>query len=69
MANLLIKYNKKSYNWSIYINKYLFFTFFIKNKNKINIKNFSRLSFKYLILLKILRAFGLIKSLKNFKDY
>lgn len=69
MAKLLIKYNKKPYNWTIYINNYLFLCFFINMKNKINIKSFSKISFRYLVLLKILRTFGLVKSLKNFKEF
>jgi hypothetical protein len=68
MLKCNIIYNKKKDFWMVYINKYLFLIIYI-NKNKYIDAKFSKLFFKYLFLLKILRQFGLIKSLKNLKNY
>jgi hypothetical protein len=68
MIKLLVQYNKHAYNWTIYLDKKLFHTVYIK-KNLTTKQFFSKLSKKYLILLIILRNFGLVKPLKNFKDY
>ena len=69
MVKIFINYNKKSYNWVVYINRYLFLTFLIKNKSNIINKKCSILYCNYLLLLKILRQFGLVKAIKNLSNY
>lgn len=63
---IIVKYNKKTTKWTIFIdNKVLFnSTIIIKKKN-----NYSIFLYNYLIILKILRQFGLKKPIKNCKQY
>jgi hypothetical protein len=56
-----IKYNEKTNNWLIFINKQLFLNIIINNASNSNSKNIN----KYLYLSKILRQFGIIKPLKK----
>lgn len=67
---IYIKYNKINNTFIIKINKYLFLTHRNKKykKNKI-INNLSILDYNYLIILKILRIFGLKRPLNNFRDF
>ena len=64
---ILIKFNKKGYNWTVYLDNYLFLTYSLKNKLFSN--NHSKIFYNYFILLKILRQFGLLKSVKNLKEF
>lgn len=66
---ILIKLNKKGYNWLVYIDNYLFLTFSLKSKIILKKKNYSKIFFNYFLLLKILRQFGLLKPLKNIKNF
>ena len=72
MLKLIIKYNKKKNIWLTFINKYLFITLKVGNNigyiNNVNIK-YSKIFIKYFLLLKILRQYGLIRSIKNLKKY
>jgi len=67
---ILIKYNKKKYKYIVRLNNKIFINFlnkkFIKTKN---LKNISLIIYNYILLIKLLRNFGLIKSLNNKKDY
>ena len=60
------KYNKKKKNYIIKLNNNLLFNYYLK-KNKKN--KHSYINYNYYILLKILRIFGLIKPIYNYKDY
>lgn len=64
---IAIKFNKKGYNWTVYIDNYLFLTYSLKKKLFSN--NHSNIFNNYFMLLKILRQFGLIKPLKNIKKF
>ena len=64
---ILIKFNKKGYNWTVYIDNYLFLTYSLKNKLFFN--NYSKVFYNYFMLLKILRQFGLLKPVKNLKKF
>lgn len=63
---ILIKYNKKLSKWIVFLNNNVLFDMLIL---KINKKNYSIFFKNYFILLKILRQFGIKKSLKNMKEY
>jgi hypothetical protein len=64
-----INYNKIKFIFYIKINKKLLINFQLINKKKIKKINSSILNYNYNLFLKILRNYGLIKSLKNNKDY
>jgi len=67
---ILIKYNNKKYKYAIKLNKKIFINFFIKKFIKINkLENISLIIYNYILLIKLLRNFGLVKSLNNTKDY
>jgi len=71
MLKLVIKYNKKKNIWLTFLDKYLFITLKVGNIGYINNINiiYSKIFIKYFILLKILRQYGLIRSIKNLKKY
>lgn len=67
---IYIKYNSKKFKYIIKIDNKIFINFIIKkfiNKNKL--KNISLLVYNYILVIKLLRIFGLNKSLINKKDY
>jgi hypothetical protein len=61
-----IRFNKKINSWLIYINKNIFLTFLNK---RINYNKYSNNINNYYYLLRILRQIGLIKKIKNNKNY
>jgi hypothetical protein len=61
-----IRFNKKINSWLIYINKNIFLT--LLNK-RINYNKYSNNINNYYYLLRILRQIGLIKKIKNNKNY
>lgn len=63
---IIIKYNIKLSKWIIFLNTKVLFS--LKLNNDYSNKNSIFLS-NYLILLKILRQFGLKKPVKNLKQY
>jgi hypothetical protein len=66
IMKIRIQYNKNKRIYIVKINNKLLFNYYLK-KNKKN--NFSYMNYNYNILLKILRIFGLTKSIYNYKDY
>ncbi len=64
---IIIKYNIKLAKWTIFLNNKALFSLFILKNNKIN--NYSIFFYNYLLLLKILRQFGLKKVIKNYNKY
>jgi len=67
---ILIKYNKKKYKYTVKLNNKIFINFLIKKFIKDNkLQNISLIIYNYILLIKLLRNFGLIKSLSNSKDY
>ena len=67
---ILIKYNKKKYKYTVKLNNIIFINFFMKKFIKDNkLQNISLIIYNYILLIKLLRNFGLIKSLSNSKDY
>jgi hypothetical protein len=67
---VIIKYNKKKYKYLIKLNNKIFINFIIKKFIKINkLENISLIIYNYILLIKLLRIFGLIKSLNNTRDY
>ena len=71
MLKLTIRYNKIKNIWSAYLDKFLFTSLKVKELNYIkNIKIFySKIFLKYFLLLRILRQYGLIKSIKSLKNF
>ncbi len=63
---ILLKFNKELSKWTIFIDKKVLLDFSL-NKNIYN--NYSIFLKSYNILLKILRQFGVLKALKNKKQY
>lgn len=63
---IILKYNHKLAKWTIFLNTKVLFSMFLLNNDN---KNYSIFTYNYLILLKILRQFGLKKSIKNYKKY
>jgi hypothetical protein len=61
-----IEYNKLKKIYIVKLNKKILFNYYFKLNKK---NNYSLLNYNYNILLKILRIFGLIKPLYNYKDY
>ena len=67
---VIIKYNKRKYKYLIKLNNKIFINFIIKKFIKINkLENISLIIYNYILLIKLLRIFGLTKSLNNSKDY
>jgi len=67
---VIIKYNKKKYKYLIKLNNKIFINFIIQKFIKINkLENISLIIYNYILLIKLLRIFGLIKSLNNTIDY
>jgi hypothetical protein len=67
---ILIKYNKKKYKYTIILNEKVFINFLIKKFIKTKkLENISLVIYNYILLIKLLRNFGLIKSLNNKIDY
>ena len=67
---VIIKYNKKKYKYFIKLNNKIFINFIIKKFIKINkLKNIILIIYNYILLIKLLRIFGLIKPLNNTIDY
>lgn len=67
---VIIKYNKKKYKYLIKLNNKIFINFIIKKFIKINkLENISLIIYNYILLIKLLRIFGLIKPLNNTIDY
>ncbi len=67
---IYIKYNKKSLNYIIKLDKKLFVNLsFKKFISNFLLKKISFKLYNYIILLKLLRMFGLIKPLINLKDF
>lgn len=65
-----IKYNSKKYIYIIKINNSIFMNFIIRkfiDRNKL--KNISLIIYNYMIVIKLLRNFGLSKPLINRKDF
>lgn len=64
---LRIQLNSKPANWTISINNYLFITInMLKCGTPIFLGN---TLYQYMHISKMLRQFGLIKPLKNYKNY
>ncbi len=63
---IVIKFNKKLSKWMVLLDNNLIFSYFYINRNN---KSYGLIFKSYLYLLKILRQFGLKKSIKNFKQY
>ncbi len=68
MIYIIIKFNIKFKAWMVYINKYLFKIFIYNDKLHIN-KYFSLNFIKYLLMVRTLRQFGLVKVLRNKNKY
>lgn len=67
---VLIKYNKKKYKYIVTLNNKIFINFLFKKFIKDNkLKNISLIIYNYILLIKLLRIFGLNKSITNRKDY
>lgn len=67
---ILIKYNKKKYIYIIKLNNKVFINFLVKKFIKTKkLENISLIIYNYILLIKLLRNFGLIKSLNNKKDF
>lgn len=67
---ILIKYNKKKYTYIIKINNKVFINFLLKKFIKTKkLKNISLIIYNYILLIKLLRNFGLIKTLNNKRDF
>jgi len=61
-----IQYNKNKKIYIIKLNNKLLFNYYLK---KIKKNNYSLLNYNYNLILKILRIFGLIKPIYNYRDY
>lgn len=61
-----IEYNKLKKIYIVKLNKKILFNYYLRINKK---NNYSLFNYNYNILLKILRIFGLIKPLYNYKDY
>jgi hypothetical protein len=65
-----ISYKKKNYRFLVKVNNKVFLIFLIKKLNSvILLKNISLIIYNYILLIKILRIYGLSKPLINKKDY
>lgn len=65
-----IYYSKKNLKYLVRFNKSIFIIFYLKKFINIDLlKNISLITYNYILLLKILRIYGLIKPLKNIKDF
>lgn len=64
--SLKIIYKKNKLKYIILINKLILFKFKLNKSRNINI---SLLIYNYIILMRILRIYGLIKPLKNFNNF
>jgi hypothetical protein len=67
---ILINYNNIKSSYFIKMNKDIFFFFKlvrINSNNKLN--STSLINYNYFLFIRILRQFGLCKSLKNLVDY
>jgi hypothetical protein len=65
-----IIYKKKNYRFLVKINNKVFLIFLLKKLNSvILLKNISLIVYNYILLIKILRIYGLSKPLINKKDY
>jgi hypothetical protein len=65
-----IIYKKKNYKFFVKVNNKVFLIFLIKKLNSIVLlKNISLIIYNYILLIKILRIYGLSKPLINKKDY
>lgn len=67
---ILISYNKKSFKYLVKLNNSVFLVFWIKKLNSEKLlKKISLIVYNYILLIKILRIYGLVKPLINKKDY
>jgi hypothetical protein len=65
-----ISYKKKNYKFFVKVNNKVFLIFLIKKLNSvILLKNISLIIYNYILLIKLLRIYGLSKPLINKKDY
>lgn len=65
-----ISYNKKSFKYLVKVNNVIFLIFLVKKLNSDKLlKKISLIVYNYILLIKILRIYGLIKPLVNKKDY
>ena len=66
---ITIRYNKKKYSFIIKINSFVFYIHKIRKLKKTSKINLSVLVYNYILVLKILRQFGLLKPIINLNDY
>lgn len=67
---ILIKYNSKKYRFLVKLNNKIFMDFIVKKFiNKNTLENISLIIYNYIVLIKLLRIFGLNKPLINRKDF
>ena len=65
-----ISYNKKNFKYLVKLNNVVFLVFLMKKFNSDTLlKKISLIVYNYILLIRILRIFGLTKSLINKKDY
>jgi len=65
-----IIYKKKNYKFFVKVNNKVFLIFLLKKLNSvILLKNISLIIYNYILLIKLLRIYGLSKPLINKKDY
>jgi len=65
-SKINIKYNKNKNIFLVFLSNKIIFTYKVKN---LYILNLGILSTNYILLLRILRQFGLIKNMVNKLDY
>ena len=64
-----IYYNKKLSNYNVKLDKYLFLNFFLWKEKILIWKKISLKTYNYMLIIKLLRSFGLVKPLLNIKEY
>ena len=67
---ILRSYSKKNFKYLVKFNNFVFLVCLIKKLNSYKIlKKISLIVYNYILLIRILRIFGLVKPLVNKKDY
>lgn len=67
---VFIYYNKKNLKFMVRFKKFIFMNFYLKKFININfLENISLIKYNYILLLKILRIYGLLKPIINIKDF